>query len=210
MTILPLLLQGASIGFTAAVAPGPFLAYLCSETLARGWRQTFSLMFSPLISDLPIILITVFILGQLPPEALRVIQVVGGAFVLWLAWGMARSLRAGSALNLTTRTVAPRQYMLLHGAALNFFSPGAWLFWSTVNGPILVNAWRDSPPTAAAFLLGFYAVLVVGLGAWISVFNQARRFNERTVRGLMWASVVIMVAFGAFLLSSGLLPSPKS
>jgi threonine/homoserine/homoserine lactone efflux protein len=206
MSIASLFVQGASIGFTATVAPGPFLAFLCSETLARGWRYTFALMFSPLVSDLPIILIAVFILGQLPPDALRVIQVIGGLFVLWLAWGMARSLRAGDLFAPSASTVRPGRGVLLQGAALNFLSPGAWLFWSTVNGPIVVNAWRESPATAIAFMVGFYAVLIGGLGAWIVVFNTARRLNERVIRWLLIVSLVIMVGFGAMLLKSGLFP----
>jgi threonine/homoserine/homoserine lactone efflux protein len=205
MTLFSLLAQGASLGFTATVAPGPFLAYTITQTLARGWRHTVSLMFAPLLSDLPIILIAVLILGQLPAEALRFIQIAGGVFVLWLAWGMARSLRAGTALVLTADGApAPKRNILLHGAAINFFGPGAWIFWSTVNGPIVVQAWRESPVLALAFMLSFYAVLVLGIGAWIAVFHQARRLDERLIRGLMALSVVIMLVFGVTLLRAGL------
>ena len=206
MTLLSLLAQGASLGFTATVSPGPFLAYTISETLARGWRHTFSLMFAPLVSDLPIILIAVLILGQLPPDALRLIQIVGGLFVLYLAWGMLRALRANTALVLTADDAPPKRHLLLHGAAINFFAPGAWIFWSTVNGPIVVNAWRESPALALAFMLSFYTVLVLGIGGWIAVFHQARRLDQRLIRGLMAVSVVIMVVFGVVLLRAGLTP----
>ena len=205
MTLLSLLAQGASLGFTATVSPGPFLTYVCTQTLARGWRHTASLMLSPLLSDLPIILIAVLILGQLPAEALRFIQIAGGVFVLWLAWGMARSLRAGTALVLTADGApAPKRNILLHGAAINFFGPGAWIFWSTVNGPIVVQAWRQSPALALGFMLSFYAVLVLGIGAWIAVFHQARRLDARVVRGQMALSVVIMLVFGGALLGAGI------
>ena len=204
MLILSLVAQGLSLGFSATVAPGPFLAYVISETLARGWRQTFSLMFSPLLSDLPIILIAVLILGQLPPDALRLIQIVGGLFVLWLAWGMLRELRAGRAVVLAAEAEAPKRHIVLHGAAINFFSPGAWIFWSTVNGPIVVQAWRDSPALALAFMVSFYAVLVGGIGAWIALFHQARRLDQRLLRGLMGISVAIMLVFGVVLVASGL------
>ena len=206
MTLLPLLAQGVSLGFSAAVSPGPFLAYVCSATLARGWRHTASLVFSPLLSDIPIILIAVLILGQLPPEALRLIQIAGGLFVLWLAWGMLRELRAGTAVLPPTEAAPHKRHMVLHGATINFFSPGAWIFWSTVNGPIVVTAWRDSPASAIAFVVSFYAVLLLGIAGWIALFHQARRLDPRLIRGLMAVSVVIMVAFGGLLLKAGLTP----
>lgn len=204
MTLFPLIAQGVSLGFSATVSPGPFLAYVCSETLSRGGRHTASLMLSPLVSDAPIILIAVLILGQLPPDALRLIQIVGGLFVLWLAWGMVQELRAGAAITLAADAAPPRRHLVLHGATINFFSPGAWIFWSTVNGPIVVQAWRDSPPAALAFMVSFYAVLVLGIGGWIAVFNQARRLDPRLIRGLMAVSAVIMVVFGLVLLRAGL------
>ena len=39
--ILPaaFLLQGVALGFTAVTAPGPFQAFLISESLAGGWRR---------------------------------------------------------------------------------------------------------------------------------------------------------------------------
>ena len=94
--------------------------------------------------------------------------------------------------------------IVLHGAAINFFSPGAWIFWSTVNGPIVVQAWRDSPALALAFMVSFYAVLVGGIGAWIALFHQARRLDQRLLRGLMGISVAIMLVFGVVLVVSGL------
>ena len=206
MTVFSLLAQGASLGFAASVSPGPFLTYVISQTLARGWRQTFSLMFSPLLSDIPISLTTILVLNQLPAEALRVIQAVGGLFVLWLAWGMLRAVRSGKALIEETADPTPARGMLLRGVLASFLSPGAWIFWSTVTGPIVVNAWRESPAAALAFLFGFYAVFVTGLGVWIAISHQARRLDQRIIRFLMSVSVAIMVAFGALLLKAGLFP----
>ena len=44
------LLQGAALGFTAATVPGPFQAFLISESLAGGWRRGAPIAFAPLIS----------------------------------------------------------------------------------------------------------------------------------------------------------------
>ncbi|MBP1599095.1 MAG: Lysine exporter protein, partial [Acidobacteria bacterium] len=40
------LLQGISLGFAAAVQPGPLSTYLVSETLKSGWRRTLPAIFA--------------------------------------------------------------------------------------------------------------------------------------------------------------------
>ena len=43
---------------------------------------------APLVSDLPIVLLALLLLEHLPPLFLRGVSLVGGLFVLYLAWGM--------------------------------------------------------------------------------------------------------------------------
>jgi len=151
-----------------------------------------------------VILVTVFILGQLPPTMLSIIQILGGLFILYLAWTTLQQLRSGKSIRLASDQAPPVRHIMWRGVAINVFSPGVWIFWSTINGPIVVGTWRTSPPAALAYLLGFYTVLVGGMAVWITVFHMARRLDERVVRGLLMASVVIMAIFGLILLKSGL------
>ena len=67
--------------------PRPLQTYLIQTTLTQGWRKALPLIISPLVSDFPLILLTVFVLERFPPEFIRVIQIMGGLFVLWLARG---------------------------------------------------------------------------------------------------------------------------
>ena len=198
-----LFIQGVSLGFTAAVSPGPFLAYVISETLAFGWRRSLVLTFVPFVSDVPAMIISVLILGQIPPEALRVIQVVGGLVILYMVWGMFRQLR--QKVDMAQAVVPAQQHVFVRGVTMGLSSPGMWIFWTTINGPIIVSAWRQSPASALAYAAGFYCLLVSGLFGWIVLFHQARRLDERVVRGLRIASLVIMVGFAALLIRSGLL-----
>lgn len=203
---LSLLAQGISLGFTAAMSPGPFLAYVISETLAHGWRHSLRLIFAPLLADLPVIVLMVFILGQLPDWALRLIQIIGGLFILYLARTTFRQARQGIVLTAAVDELPQGRSFLLRGLVMNILSPGPWIFWSVVNGPIVIQAWQQSPLAAIVFVIGFYAVLLSGLAAWIAVFHQARRLNVQTVRNLLLVSVVILVLFGLRLLVGGLFP----
>ncbi len=60
------LIQGVAFGLAAAAQPGPFQAYLLSQTLRNGWRATLPAALAPLISDGPIILITFLLLSRMP------------------------------------------------------------------------------------------------------------------------------------------------
>jgi threonine/homoserine/homoserine lactone efflux protein len=58
------LIQGVTFGFAAVVQPGPFQTYLMSQALNHGWRRTLPAALAPLISDGPIILLTLLVLSQ--------------------------------------------------------------------------------------------------------------------------------------------------
>ncbi len=84
--MLAYLIQGIGYGFAAAVQPGPFQTYLISQTLNRGWRHTLPAALAPLVSDGPIIIISLAILSQVPPWFERIISLAGGLFILFLAY----------------------------------------------------------------------------------------------------------------------------
>ena len=66
--MLAYLLQGLGYGFAAAVQPGPFQTYVMSQALERGWRRALPAALAPLISDGPIIALTLLVLTRLPPS----------------------------------------------------------------------------------------------------------------------------------------------
>ena len=87
---------------------------------------------------------------------------------------------------------------------VNATGPGPWIFWSTVCGPILAEAWRGSAAGALAFLVGFYALLVGGKATLVAAFGLAGRIGPRTARGLGLASAAGMAVMGAVQLWHGL------
>ncbi|MGQ9904697.1 MAG: LysE family translocator [Anaerolineae bacterium] len=191
-------LQGAALGFSAAASPGPFQAYLLSQAVQLGWRRAWPAAFAPLLSDGPIIALVVLVLTQAPAGLLRGLQVAGGAFLLYLAWGAARRLRA------VTPAPASSQQGLLKAVVANLLSPGPWIFWSTVGGPILARAWAQSPAHSALFLLGFYGVMVGVLLGLIALFAASARMGPGFTRALGVASTLALAGFGIYQIIAGL------
>ncbi len=194
------LILGAAFAFAAAVQPGPLQTWLVSRALAAGWRRTLPAALSPLLSDGPIILVTLLVLARLPAWLQPGLQIAGGVFLLslakgafdtWRRWGSGEAVDAPSAAG-----------SLLKAAAVNLLNPNPWLAWSLVLGPILLKGWRESPARGAAFLAGFYVTMVVCLAGIIGVFARARDLGPRVGRALVGFSALALLGFGAYLLGS--------
>lgn len=197
------LIQGFGYGFAAAVQPGPFQTYVISQTLRRGWRRTLPAALAPLVSDGPIILLVLFVLRQIPDWLQQALYLVGGVFVLYLAWGAFRSWRDYQPVWADSEPAG--QQGLLKAALANALSPGPYLYWSLVTGPILLAGWREQPLRGIAFLAGFYLSLVLSLVALILLFGRARHLVPGVNRALLAISALALAGFGLYQLYRGVL-----
>ena len=195
-----------SFGFSAATIPGPLIAYLINTAATRGWRMALLVVLAPLLTDAPIILLMTFLLGRLPAEALQLIQLIGGCLLLFIARSALKQFRAGRALNQVAEggaaVASSGRRVLLTGIGMNLLSPGPWLFWATVNGPLLLKAIDSSPGHALAFLLAFYGTFLGGLCCWVLLIHQARRLPEDVQRYIILATVILLIWFGVGLITA--------
>lgn len=196
-----LLLQGITLGFAAGIQPGPFQTYLITQSLGQGWRKSWPAAIGPLVSDGPIVALVLLVLSQVPEWFQRVLAVGGGLFILYLAWGAFQRWRHFSE---QTSAVLSGPQSLLRAALMNFLSPSPYIFWSLVNGPILMRAWEQSLSNAIAFVGGFYAAMLGINLTVILVTSLAGQTGERVRRALLGFSVLALAAFGLFQLWSGL------
>jgi len=195
------LLQGMGYGFAAAVQPGPFQTYVISQTLRNGWRQTLPAALAPLISDGPILILTLLVLSHVPVWFERFLYIAGGFFILYLAYIAFVAWRSFDEARIVTHS-ASRQ-SAVRAAMMNALSPGPYLYWSLVTGPILLTGWRQAPANGVGFLVSFYAMMVLSLGAMIVVFGTARQLGPKVNRVLLGVSAVALAGFGMYQLWLG-------
>jgi len=196
------LIQGISYGFAAAVQPGPFQTYLISQTLMRGWRKTLPAAAAPLVSDGPIIILALVILSQIPEWFQRILYVAGGLFILYLSWNAVSALRKMDERSMLTDLSGKRG--VLRAAMMNALSPGPYIYWGLVTGPILLTGWRESPMNGIGFLISFYLTLVLSLAGIIMVFGTARRLGPKVNRMLVLVSAITLACLGLYQLWLGL------
>jgi threonine/homoserine/homoserine lactone efflux protein len=177
-------------------------AYLISETLSSGWRGSLPLIFVPLLSDAPIIILTTFILKQLPGFVLQAISIIGGLFVFYLAWGFWQQSREAASAEISLSEKQRRSFG--KAVAMNLLNPNPYIFWTFVSGPILIKALKVSWLHALAFLAGFYGVFMLTMIAFIALFHQTRRLGPKVVHGIQIISIIILVIFGGILIKEGI------
>jgi threonine/homoserine/homoserine lactone efflux protein len=195
------LLQGFGYGFAAAVQPGPFMAYIISQTLARGWKRALPAAFAPLLSDGPIILLSLLVVSQLPAWLERTLHLVGGGFILYLAYGAFRAWRSFDDQAALSSAAAPAS--LWKAALMNALNPNPYIYWTLVTGPILLRGWRETPLHGAGFLGAFYGVMILCIILIILVFGTARRLGPRVNHLLLGMSAFALLGFGLYQLWLG-------
>lgn len=202
--MIALITQGIGFGFAAGTSPGPFQSYIINTTLNYGWRYGLLVIFSPLIVDAPIILVMTFLLQQLPAVVLQMIQIAGGLFVLYLAWSTFKALHAGQGIGGEAAETAPRRRLFSQALTMNALSPGPYIFWGSITGPILVEALAQSWLHAGVFLLGFYTTFMTTLAALVLIFDRLRRLNPRITLGLLYLTIFILALLGVQLIFDGI------
>ncbi len=204
--MLTLLARGFGLGLTAALIPGPLHTILINKSIFHGWRQAFLSAFSPLAADIPIIIVVVFIVGQVPESVLNLLQIVGGIFLLYLSWSTWNQLRDGFKLQVDGSQVTKESSLqiFIKTMIVTWLSPGPYIFWATVNGPILIEALRTSPVDALAFMVGFYGIFVLVLLGIVFGAHNLRRLPEHVVTWILRGAVIIMVLFAISLLFNGI------
>lgn len=196
------LIQGLTLGLSAAATPGNFQAFIIGQSLKNGWRHTLPAVLAPLFADGPIILLMTLLLTQMPTEVMRLIQIVGGIFVIYLAWKAYLAFRDYQPASVTQAS----SQTLWQAVGANLLSPGPYIFWSMLAGPVLVKAWKETPVNGLVFLSGFYLTMVGGSALLVILFSATRQFGPKVNRTLIGVSALALLGFGTYQLWQGLLP----
>ncbi len=147
---------GTVLGLSAGFAPGPLLTLVISETLQHDIKSGVKVALAPIITDLPIIILKLFILAKLSNfnNILGIISLTGGLFILFMGY---KSMRTkGVKINLDG--IKPKS--LIKGVLANALSPHPYLFWFTVGAPTMTKAMLQNISAPLAFIISFYVFLV--------------------------------------------------
>ncbi len=171
--------------------------------MTRGWKRALPAALAPLVSDGPIIFICLLALSQMPAWTERFLYIVGGLFVLYLAWG---TFKSWINFEMQAASIESTGGQNIFKAALtNILNPNPYIFWTLVTGPVLIKGWRETPVNGIGFLAGFYLTFISSLAALIIVFGLASRFGPKVSRAMLGISALALLGFGFYQLWLGIM-----
>ncbi|MGD8513220.1 MAG: LysE family translocator [Deltaproteobacteria bacterium] len=167
-------LLGVVLGLSAGLAPGPLLAFVISQTLKYNVKEGLKVALAPLITDVPIILVALFLLTKLSnfKMVLGIISFLGGAFILYLSY---ESIQTQP---LEVEYQETKAHSFKKGAMVNALNPHPYLFWFSVGSPTMLKAQAESNLGAVAFVTSFYVCLVGSKICLALVVGKSRAFLE--------------------------------
>ncbi|MBI5021013.1 MAG: LysE family transporter [Ignavibacteriales bacterium] len=194
--MLVYLIIGFSYGFAAAVQPGPFQTFLISQSLKIGWRRTAPATFAPLLSDLPIAVLVLAVLSKIPLWAENMLHLVGGIFVIYLAYGAFQTWLHFK--NIKTDTSHSIQQTIWKGMMVNLLNPAPYIGWSFVMGPLLLKGWREAPLNGFVLIIAFYGTMIITTIGIIILLSGARNLGPKIDRSLIGVSALALAGFGIY------------
>jgi len=188
MTPLAFLATGAVLGLGAGLSPGPLTALVCTETLRHGAPAGLRVSITPMLTDSPLLLISAVLAARLPPLAEAGIALAGAAFLAYLAWDTART--AGIPLDPDAPEGSLRKAVLT-----NLLNPHPYVFWASVGGPLVAEAW--SVGAVPHFLVGFFFCIVGSKAAMALLIGRYRGL----LAGVAYRRTMQLLAVGLALLA---------
>ena len=192
---------GIVLGMSAGLSPGPLLTLVISQTLKHSIKEGVKVALAPLITDLPIILISTFVLSRLANfrTVLGIISLIGGLFVMYLAYESFQT----SKLDIGIQDAEPQS--LWKASVVNILNPHPYLFWFSVGAPTIIKAWEKNPFAALVFVIGFYVSLVGSKVCVASLVGKSRQFFiGKTYVYLMRILAALLLIFALLLFREGL------
>ena len=189
-----IIVMGLLFGLTAGISPGPLLTLVITETITYGKKEGIKVAISPLITDLPIIIVAFLILSRYSRFNIftGVISLLGGIFLVYLGYECLRT----KGLDLNIKKARP--HALLKGVIANILNPHPYLFWITVGTPLALKASRVSIATVILYFLSFYLMLVGSKIIIALLIERSRSFlNNNIYVNIIRALGISLVIFAA-------------
>jgi threonine/homoserine/homoserine lactone efflux protein len=192
---------GVLLGLISGLSPGPLLTLVLTQTIRHNRAEGIKVALSPLITDFPIILITVLILGRLAQFDifLAIISFIGAIFLAYLG---VESLRIRE-LNFDVKD--SKSGSLKKGIIANFLNPGPYLFWATVGTPLMFKAYKTDLLTSIFFMASFYVFLIGSKIVVAFLVDKSKLFiNQKIYLVLMRILGIALLVFSLIFLYDGI------
>ena len=191
------LLLGIIWGFT----PGPLFTLVISETLKYGPKEGIKVGIAPLLTDVPIIILSFFVVFALSNInlLLGIISIIGALVMIYFAY------ETISIKNIKINLKNTKPQSIKKGVITNYLNPHMYVSHFTITGPIIVKALKVNVFSPILFITGFMLTLVLSKVFLTLVANKSRNFmNSKAYVYTLRILGIILIVFAVVFFMDGL------
>ena len=194
------------VAFTGALMPGPMLTLVIASAAQKGfWTSVFIVIGH---SVLELLIVISFYLGFLKylnnPLVIKIISIVGGAFLIYLAVSIMISV-AGKKVKLDldaemTANPGTKNMFLItaKGILISLSNPYWYIWWLTIGATFMIKSVQQSFAGVASFYTGhILADFIWYLFVGFLVSKGRRFFNQKLYIGILIACSLFLLYLGA-------------
>ena len=196
-------LAAFGLGVALGASPGPVQLLLFSEASRGGVRRGLLAMAGANATFGVYLLLLAAGLSSLEPSEtfLRVVQVIGGGFLVFLAVDALRENRRPEVVDASR----PRLHPSVRGVVAVLLNPGVYVFLATTGTAVIASAVEEG---GRGLAVGTVLALLVGVSlmdsAMVLLGAGAHRVSERFLRVLGDVLAVALGALGVWLIVAGI------
>ena len=197
------------IGLTGAMSPGPYLTMTITRTITRGPRSAALMLVGHALLEGALLVGFAFGLQAVlaAPVVHRTLSVVGGGFLVWMAYGLLRGALRGAMIaeGSAEMPAQPQSGSVWQGVVVSLSNPYWSLWWATIGVKLAVDGLAIGPIGVVAFFIGHELADVAWYGFVIAATARGRSLLTPTVyRTVIGACAVFLLYLGARFILEGL------
>jgi len=202
---MSILVSMAAFALASSISPGPVNIVALSSGAQHGFRASMRHVTGATVGFTLLLLLTGMGLHELlarVPALAQATQLGGAAFLLWMAWKLARD---DGHLDLAGNGKGPS---LLLGAAMQWLNPKAWV--AAVAGMSAFAANGDAV-LVWQFAALYFAVCYVSIACWAyaGTFLRRRLSDPAGMRRFNRAMALLLAASAVYLFSGDIGPASR-
>jgi threonine/homoserine/homoserine lactone efflux protein len=204
MPALPeIFLLGFAIGLTGALAPGPTLVATIGAALHGGWSAGPRVSSGHFAVEAGIFLLILTGAGTGIAQYTGLISLVGG--IALVGFGLL-TLKESRAAAIEPRSAVFAGSPFVAGAVTSASNPYFWLWWITIGGAFLLDAFSGGIIAVVAFMAGHWSA-DLGWFTFVSttISRGGRVLSPPAYRMILTACAAFLMIFGIFYLCSAIL-----
>jgi threonine/homoserine/homoserine lactone efflux protein len=198
---IPFIISGIVFGLGGGLTPGPLMTLVITETLKHGTKEGLKVAMAPLITDFPVVLISILLLSELSDinVVIGIISLIGAVFLVYLGY---ESITF-KGVDIDTKFFKPQS--LKKGIIANIFNPAPILFWISVGAPTVLKGYEVSLMASIYFIFFMYFCLVGSKILTAMLVGKSRQFlKSRNYMMIIKILGVVLFVFAIFFLRDGL------